>query len=151
MTAGAPKIHIETVHDITPEIVAAFNRLLPQLSATAPRPSPEQLAQLVAAPANTVFVARSAATTEIVGTLTLIEMRMPTGVRAWVEDVVVDAAARGLGAGDALVQAALARARALGARSVDLTSSPSRVAAHRLYERTGFATRDTHVFRHSFE
>jgi len=83
--------------------------------------------------------------------LTLVCFEIPTGTRAWIEDVVVDESARGLGMGDALVAAAMERARELGARNIDLTSRASRVAAHRLYERAGFEVRETNVYRYSLE
>ncbi|MCS5685302.1 MAG: GNAT family N-acetyltransferase, partial [Acidimicrobiales bacterium] len=73
--------------------------------------------------------------------------RIPTGLRAWIEDVVVDEAARGRGIGDALNRAAIERARAAGARTVDLTSRPSREAANRLYRRLGFVERGTNMYR----
>ena len=83
----------------------------------------------------------------IVGALTLVLFRIPTGLRAWIEDVIVDEAARGRGIGEALNQAAIERARAAGARTVDLTSRPSREAANRLYQRLGFVERETNVYR----
>ena len=82
-----------------------------------------------------------------VGTLTLVVFRIPTGVRAWIEDVVVDDAARGHGVGEALNQFALDLARGKGAKTVDLTSRPSREAANRLYQRIGFQPRETNVYR----
>jgi ribosomal protein S18 acetylase RimI-like enzyme len=85
---------------------------------------------------------------EIVGLLTLAIFRIPTGVRAWIEDVVVDDKARGKGVGDALNRAALAEAERRGAKTVDLTSRPSREAANRLYQRLGFKQRDTNVYRY---
>ena len=72
---------------------------------------------------------------------------IPTGTRAWIEDVVVDEAARGSGMGAALNQAALDHARLRGAKTVDLTSRPSREAANRLYQRLGFEPRETNVYR----
>ena len=93
------------------------------------------------------MVARDAAG-QIVGTLTLVIFPIPTGIRAWVEDVIVDEEARGAGIGAALTQEALRLARAAGARTVDLTSRPSRDAANALYEREGFAQRETHVYRY---
>ena len=97
----------------------------------------------------TLFVAR--ADSSIVGLLTLAMFPLATGLRAWIEDVVVDTSARGQGAGDALVNAALATARDAGARTVDLTSRSDREAAHRLYERMGFLRRETNVYRFSFD
>jgi len=84
----------------------------------------------------------------IVGLLTLVVFRIPTAVRAWIEDVVVDESARGKGVGEALNRAALDEARRRGAKTVDLTSRPSRAAANRLYQRIGFVARETNVYRY---
>ena len=138
-------VAVEIAQDVTSELTDAITALLPQLSSSAPAPSPEELRELVESPATTLFIARLDGA--IVGSLTLAVFRIPTGVRAWIEDVVVDASARGQGVGEALNQAALAQARRLGARTVDLTSRPSREAANRLYQRLGFAARDTNVYR----
>jgi ribosomal protein S18 acetylase RimI-like enzyme len=104
------------------------------------------LRRIVADPGATLFVARDDG--DIVGMLTLITFEIPTAVRAWIEDVVVDQAARGQGVAAALVRAALDRATAQGARTVDLTSRPDREAANRLYVRMGFELRQTNVYRH---
>jgi len=128
------------------ELVEAFVRLTPQLSSSNPPPSREELEEIVASPATVLFVAREA-DGPILGSLTLALFRIPTGLRAWIEDVVVDEAARGKGVGAALNEAALDHARAVGARTVDLTSRPSREAANRLYQRLGFVERDTNVYR----
>ena len=84
----------------------------------------------------------------IVGSLTLVMYRIPTGLKAWIEDVVVDEAARGSGVGEALNFAAIDEARRRGAKAVNLTSRPSREAANRLYQRIGFSARDTNVYRY---
>ncbi len=130
---------------VTDEVVEAFARLIPQLSSSNPPPSRSQLEALVASEASSLFVARVEGV--IVGSLTLATFRIPTGVRAWIEDVVVDESARGHGVGEALNRAALDRARVEGAITVELTSRPSREAANRLYQRLGFVTRDTNVYR----
>lgn len=127
-------------------LAAAFARLLPQLSSSSPPPSSDELADIVAAPACDLLLARIDG--EIVGTLTLVTFRIPTGVRAWIEDVVVDAGARGHGVGEGLNRFALDVARSRGARTVDLTSRPSREAANRLYRRIGFVPRDTNIYRY---
>lgn len=101
----------------------------------------------MASEASTLFVARVDG--RIAGSLTLAMFRIPTGVRAWIEDVVVDESARGHGVGEALNRAALDHARANGAITVDLTSRPSREAANRLYKRMGFEQRDTNVYRYT--
>lgn len=138
---------IETATSVTDELVAAFARLIPQLSSSNPPPDREQLQAIVSSPACVLFVARVDGT--IVGSLTLATFPIPTGVRAWIEDVVVDGDARGHGVGEALNQAAIEEARRRGAITVELTSRPSREAANRLYRRIGFEKRETNVYRFS--
>lgn len=141
---------IEEATQVTDDLLAAFARLVPQLSSSNPAPTRAEVAEMVDSPATVVFVARDAARGgTIVGSLTLALFRIPTGLRAWIEDVVVDGAARGQGVGEALTQAALARARQMGAKTVDLTSRPSREAANRLYQRVGFVQRTTNVYRYT--
>jgi|SRR5262245_82135 len=141
-------VEVVIAETATPEVVDAFARLLPQLSSSAVRLTREALAEIIGAPHNTVLLARDPnAGSRIVGTLTLVMFRIPSGLRAWIEDVVVDDAARGRGAGEALTRAAVDLAKQRGARTVDLTSNQSRHAAHRLYEKTGFHVRDTSVYR----
>jgi ribosomal protein S18 acetylase RimI-like enzyme len=140
-------VQIEVLESVTPEIVAAFQRLLPQLSRSAPAPDDGALAAVVSSPAITLLVARNGG--EVTGTLTLAMFPCPTGIRAWIEDVVVDEAARGLGIGEALTRRALDIAQAAGARTVDLTSRPSRAAAGRLYERVGFTERESRLYRYT--
>ena len=137
---------VEQISEVTDEVVEAFGRLLPQLSRSAPPLDAAALTKIASAPAITLLVARTDGV--ITGTLTLAMFPIPTGIRAWIEDVVVDDAARGQGAGAALTNEALRVARAAGARTVDLTSRPSRAAAGRLYERLGFEIRDTRTYRY---
>lgn len=140
---------VEEVTEVTTEVVEAFERLIPQLSRSNPPPGPAELDAIVASRATVLLVARDpGAGGAVVGSLTLALFRIPTGLRAWIEDVVVDGEARGRGVGEALNRAALERARAAGARTVDLTSRPSREAANRLYQRLGFEPRDTNVYRY---
>ncbi len=141
-------VEVSEATEVSPELVEAFARLIPQLSSSNPPPTAEELSMVVTSPATQLLLARETATGQIVGSLTLALFRLPTGLRAWIEDVVVDAAARGRGVGEALNLAALERARAAGARTVDLTSRPSREAANRLYQRLGFSERDTNVYRY---
>lgn len=134
--------------EVTPALVEAFDRLIPQLSRSNPPPTAEELGLIVDSPASILLLAVDRDDADrIIGSLTLAWFRIPTGVRAWIEDVVVDESARGAGVGEALNLAALDRARAVGAVTVDLTSRPSREAANRLYQRIGFVARDTNVYR----
>lgn len=139
-------MRVEIATEVTPNLVSGFERLLPQLSSSNPPPSAAHLTEIVGSAATDLFVAYDDVG-HLVGSLTLARFRIPTGMRAWIEDVVVDEAARGQGIGDALNRAALNRARQVGAVTVDLTSRPSRVAANRLYERLGFKARETNIYR----
>lgn len=143
-------ITVEEVTEVDDELVAAFERLIPQLSRSNPPPSREQLEDMVASEASTVLIARDDDGI-ILGSMTLAMFRIPTGLRAWIEDVVVDTAARGKGVGRLVNERALEIARAAGATTVDLTSRPSREAANRLYQRMGFEERETNVYRYSFD
>lgn len=130
------------------ELFEAFQRLVPQLSSSNPAPARAELEEIVNSPAVILFMARDEAR-QIVGSLSLVVFRIPTGVRAWIEDVVVDGSARGKGIGEALTRAALERAGSLGVKTVDLTSRPSREAANRLYQRVGFQARQTNLYRYN--
>jgi len=142
-------VTVDVATEVSDELVAALTRLLPQLSSSSPAPTRAELEELVASPATHLLVARVG--DRIVGSLTLVVFRIPTGVRAWIEDVVVDGEARGQGIGERLNRDALDLARRLGAKTVDLTSRPSREAANRLYQRIGFQARQTNVYRYELE
>ena len=137
---------IREVTEVTDDVVQAFDRLIPQLSSSNPPPTKEFLAAIAASEASVLLVAEQEG--QILGSLTLVVFPIPTAIRAWIEDVVVDEAARGMGVGAALNNEALSRAAELGATTVDLTSRPSREAANRLYQRLGFERRDTNVYRY---
>jgi ribosomal protein S18 acetylase RimI-like enzyme len=138
-------IAVEAAASVNDDLVAAVGRLIPQLSSSSAPTSRDALERMVADPGTTLFVAWDEG--RVVGMLTLITFEIPTAVRSWIEDVVVDETARGQGVAASLVQAALERAEAQGARTVDLTSRPDREAANRLYVRMGFETRVTNVYR----
>ena len=145
-------MRIVEVTAVTPELVESLSRLIPQLSTSAAIPTADQLERLVAAAAAQLLIARDPDQKDrIVGTLTLVLFRIPTGVRAWIEDVVVDKSARRHGVGELLCRAAIERARSAGARNVDLTSRSARKAANRLYRRLGFSLRQTNLYRFSLE
>ena len=140
-------IRVEEAREVSEELEAALGRLVGQLSSSASPPSRGELAEIAASDASRPLVARDQAG-QVVGTLTLVLFRIPTGLRAWIEDVVVDEGARGQGVGEALNREALRVASEAGARKVDLTSRPSREAANRLYRRLGFEQRETNVYRY---
>ncbi len=138
---------IEVVSQVTEALQGALARLLPQLNPTLAVPDMERLRRLVEDPAVTLLVAKEG--DEIIGTTTVVCYTTPFWIKARLDEVVVDLAARGKGVGEALVKASLEAARDRGVQVVELQSGrgPNRVAAHRLYERLGFAVRDSDVFR----
>ncbi len=140
-------LDIRPADRVDDELVAAFAELIPQLSSSSSPPDAAELSAIVDSPDSVLYVARVDGA--IVGSLTLAFYRIPTGVKAWIEDVVVGADARGHGVGEALNRAAIAEAAHRGAKNVSLTSRSSREAANRLYQRLGFVPYDTNVYRYT--
>jgi GNAT superfamily N-acetyltransferase len=140
-------LKIETVREASDELQAALARLLPQLNPTLPVPDMHRLGRMLADPDVTLLVAKEG--DEIVGTTTVIVYTTPFWIKARLDEVVVDASARGKGVGEALVNAALDVGREKGAQVAELQSGrgPNRDAAHRLYERLGFKIRESDVMR----
>ncbi len=134
------------VTEVTDDVVAVFERLVPQLSKSNPPPTRAELEDLVGSEASHLLLAEEDGV--VYGCLTLVLFRIPTGVRAWIEDVIVDTEARGKGVGRLLSEHAIEMSKAAGAVTVDLTSRPSREAANRLYARIGFEQRNTNVYRY---
>ena len=140
-------VEVRLAHHVTAELVDALNRLVPQLTSSAAVLTRDDVTAMIESPATHLFVATSDGA--IVGTLTLVIFAIPSGQRAWIEDVIVDEASRGRGVGESLTLAALDEARRCGVRTVDLTSRPSRAAANALYQKLGFVARETNVYRFS--
>jgi len=138
-------VEVVIADEVDDELVAAFAALIPQLSSSSPPPSAEELAEIVSSRDSVLYLARIDG--RIVGSLTLAFYRIPTGLKAWIEDVVVDESARGQGVGEALNTTAIDEARRRGAKNVSLTSRASRESANRLYQRLGFKPYDTNIYR----
>jgi ribosomal protein S18 acetylase RimI-like enzyme len=160
----AAGVEVREATEVDDALVGAMARLIPQLSRSNPPPDAAALEAIVSSEALVLLLAldpevldqeggdqeggdQAAGESAILGSMTLALFRIPTGLRAWIEDVVVDEGARGRGVGEALNRAAIERARSEGATTVDLTSRPSREAANRLYRRLGFQERSTNVYR----
>ena len=139
---------VELVEEFSEELLEAFSRLIPQLSSSAQALNAQQIKEFCEQEGVYLLVF-SSEEGKILGMLSLATFKIPTGKRAWIEDVVVDSAARGQGAGQALVEAAVRHAKKVGAKTVDLTSRPTREAANRLYRRCGFKQRQTNVYRYA--
>lgn len=142
-------VRIERVTSVDDELVAAFELLTPQLSSSSRPPGRAELEEIVADPGNHLLIARDLedGAQRIVGTTTLVTFRIPTGMRAWIEDVIVDSACAGRGISYDINRHALDVAKSLGCRTVDLTSRPSREAANHVYKKLGFELRESNVWR----
>jgi ribosomal protein S18 acetylase RimI-like enzyme len=143
-------IRIVEASEVTPELVEAFQRLTPHLSKSNPAPDEARLREIVSSPATVLLMAVDD-DGRFVGTLTLALFRIPTALRAWIEDVIADPAVSGQGVGRALTGEALRIAKERGAKTVDLTSRPSREAANHIYKSMGFQPRETNVYRYELD
>ena len=137
-------VEIRRITQVSDALEEAFARLMPQLSPRLGAPSREVLRRVAGSETGELLAAVAGG--RIVGVLTLAWYDAPSGRKAWIEDVVVDGAARGCGAGDALVRAAVEHAARIGAGKVMLTSNPAREAARALYRKVGFEEVETTVF-----
>ena len=143
-------ISVRAATEVDNGLVEAFSRLIPQLSSSSPPPTAAELLSIIDNPNSVLFIAELDGDDDVrsvVGSLTLAFYRIPTGLKAWIEDVVVDESARGLGVGEALNVAAIDESRQRGAKNVSLTSRSSREAANRLYQRLGFEPYETNLYR----
>lgn len=143
-------VSIRPVTEVTESLTDAYRVLIPQLSSSSNPPTGEALQRIIESDSAQILIAENE-NGEILGTMTIIIFQIPTGIRAWIEDVVVDSSARGKGIGKKLNLAALELAKQAGAKTVDLTSRPARQEANQLYRSIGFAERETNVYRFSFE
>ena len=143
-------ISVRAATEVDDGLVEAFSRLIPQLSSSSQPPTAAELLSIIDNPNSVLFIAELDGEDDarsVVGSLTLAFYRIPTGLKAWIEDVVVDESARGLGVGEALNVAAIDESRQRGAKNVSLTSRSSREAANRLYQRLGFEPYETNLYR----
>ena len=143
-------ISVKAATEVDDGLVEAFSRLIPQLSSSSQPPTAAELLSIIDNPNSVLFIAELEGDDDVrsvVGSLTLAFYRIPTGLKAWIEDVVVDESARGLGVGEALNVAAIDESRQRGAKNVSLTSRSSREAANRLYQRLGFEPYETNLYR----
>ena len=133
------------IKNISNEILSAINKLLPQVSTSTQSLSEKALIEIINSDSSNLLMAIENG--QYYGSLTLVTFKIPTGNRAWIEDVVVDEKARGQGIGKLLTEHAIELAKRFGAKTVDLTSRPSRQAANALYKKVGFEQRETNVYR----
>jgi len=141
-----PDIHLEQTHEASEELLTAMHRLMAQLTAQ-PAPDAAELDDMLSSGATTLFLARQADGTTIIGMAALTVFRVPSGLKAWIEDVVVDEAQRGKGIGQALTEACITHARTRGVSSIHLTSNPRRIAANKLYQKLGFQRHETNLYQ----
>jgi ribosomal protein S18 acetylase RimI-like enzyme len=140
-------MHIERITHIDESYVTAFERLMPQLTGKDEYPTYDELKKIIESE-NVHLCFAFDDDDKIIGTITVVIVRIPAGVKAWIEDVIVDEKARGKGVATAMMWHALQIARTQGVAKVDLTSHPERVAANKLYQKLGFEKRESNVYRY---
>lgn len=140
-------MHIERITHMDESFVNAFENLMPQLTGKDEYPSYEELQKIIEAD-NVHLCFAFDDNEKIIGTITVVFVRIPTGVKAWIEDVIVDKEARGKGVGTAMIWHAIQIARKKRVEKVDLTSHPRRIAANKLYQKLGFEKRESNVYRY---
>lgn len=139
-------MRIERLTELSDEIVESLRKLIIQLAPNSSLPTKEYLQEILNSPDMFLFLVKEGEL--IVGTFSLVLYKIPTGIKASIEDVVVDISMRGKKIGEKMILFAIAYAKTqLGVRKIDLTSSPSRVAANALYQKLGFKKRETNVYR----
>lgn len=139
-------MNVIQVTQYSEKILEAINELLPQLSSSAKPLTASELTEIIQSESSHLLMAEESG--KFYGSLTLVTFMIPTGIRAWIEDVVVNENARGKGVGKLLSERAVGLASEIGAKTVDLTSRPSREAANALYKKVGFEMRETNVYRY---
>ena len=139
-------MNIIEITEYSEKVLNALNELLPQLSSSATPLSEAILLKIIQSESSRLLIAEEDGL--YYGSLTLAVFVIPTGTRAWIEDVVVNESARGKGVGRLLSERAVSLANELGAKTIDLTSRPSREVANNLYKSIGFVQRETNVYRY---
>lgn len=135
---------IYEVNTVTDKVLNAFKRLIPQLEPNCLIPTKKDLEKVLNANNTIIFFEEEDA---ILGMLTLVYNKTATGNKVWIEDVVVDSAARGKGIGENLIRYAIDFVSGKGINKIDLTSRPEKIIANRLYQKLGFHKRETNVYR----
>lgn len=143
-------MYISKLTEVDDHLANVFQELFPQLTTNHKPPSKEELKEIIDSDCTILLISsEDKSGNQITGTLSLAFYKTPSGHHAWIEDVIVDEQYRGKGIGEALVKKALEIARERKAGLVNLTSMASRVAANKLYLKTGFEKRETNVYRYS--
>ncbi len=128
------------------DVAPSLQRLISELSSSASGPDAATVAARVRDERVRVLVVERQGV--IVGTATLsLLMTLWKGMVGHVDDVVVDATARGEGLGRRLMEKLHEEAAHLGLTHLDLTSRPTREAANALYQSLGYEKRGTNVYR----
>lgn len=137
---------IKIVTEVTDELVITLEKLMSLLTGRDEKISTESIESIVSASNTHLFVAVGE-DNRIHGTLTLIIYTIPTRKKAYIEDVVVDLAAQGLGLGEKLLAAAIQKAKEEQVACIELTSRPFRIPANKLYQKMGFKIRETNCYQ----
>lgn len=138
-------ITLKRVKRADKKILAVVNRLLPQLSRTAKSLSWRQFREMVT-DKNNFFVGVWDGR-NMIGMGLVVFILTPVGLRARLEDMVIDEKYRGKGLGSILTRQLISEAKKRKARWIEFTSRKDRVATNNFYKKFGFKPRDTNVYR----
>jgi ribosomal protein S18 acetylase RimI-like enzyme len=140
-------MEIKKINRFRERAFEAVSRLLPQLSSDAELLTRQYFKSILASESIHLFIAELD-NKQICGMLTIATYKTPSGIKVWIEDVVVDESYRGMGIGKELMLFAIDYSKSLGAKDVRLTSRPSRIAANELYLKLGFKRYVTNCYKY---
>ena len=141
--------NIAEIKNYSLEYQEAMQRFLDQLTSSPMTLTEEMFHQLlVSSNSHLFFLLKDE---QIAGMLTVGIYHSPTGGKAWIEDVVVDASFRGQGLSKLLVAHAIEFTKSKQIPLLMLTSNSKRVAANKLYQTMGFERKETNVYRMKFK
>ena len=140
-------MEIKKITRFSERVFEAVLRLLPQLSPDAELNTRQYFKSILASESSHLFIAE-VDNKQIAGMLTIGTYKTPTGIKVWIEDVVVDELQRGKGVGKELMLFAISYSKSLGAKDVRLTSRPSRIEANELYSKLGFRKYETNFYKY---
>lgn len=147
-----PRIKIKVFKKITTKALHQVNHLLSQLSLTNTPPTPLTYGQFTSLLGQQqVFFLTAMSSTDakamIIGFLMVYVVRIPSGLVAVAEDLIIDKPYRKWGVGRFLMEYAIMLAEKKGARHISLRTNPQRIEANKLYEQMGFHLVTTNFFR----
>lgn len=143
-------IQIQKVTEFTPALAEEIRHLAKQEGDNYQDLTDDDLKEMISYPTHTLLIARDIESGRAAGMILVMTYRIPYVRKAYLDDLVVDTDFRQRGIATQLFHTALDVAKESGAAYVDFTSKPARVAGNNLYEKLGFVSHDTNIYRYIF-